>query len=180
MKEEIAKARELKREIFSRQLKHYSKRMGLSQRELAEKTGISQPAIASYQSGKRVARGEYLIRLCDVLNVKPSQLLYSDKKIEQLLKHAVFKKANNIPLTQEETFILGDYPGADCNSISQSNEASICIRSAIMTAANYLEEDQLLLVFSMMTQMVSDPFGVKELLEFKEKHPSINWTYDPF
>jgi DNA-binding XRE family transcriptional regulator len=46
----------------------------LTQRELAEKVGISGPAIAAYETGKAKPRIETLFRLAQALDVEVSEL----------------------------------------------------------------------------------------------------------
>lgn len=51
------------------------KKKGLSQRELAAKTGFSERAIQSWESGKRLPGYDGLLALADVLNVSTDWLL---------------------------------------------------------------------------------------------------------
>lgn len=48
---------------------------GLSQSALAKRVGVTQQAIAQYESGKRTPTGDVLVRLAQVLGVSSSYLL---------------------------------------------------------------------------------------------------------
>ena len=43
---------------------------GMSQAELAAKAGVSAPAIAGFETGKRDIRASTIVKLCDALGVK--------------------------------------------------------------------------------------------------------------
>ncbi|MBW3068171.1 Cro/Cl family transcriptional regulator [Actinomyces sp. 432] len=53
---------------------------GLSQRELADRTGVSQPLIAAIESGARRASRSTLQRLTQALQVRPSDLLHAARQ----------------------------------------------------------------------------------------------------
>lgn len=56
-------------------LKEWRERRGLSQRKLAELSGVHYVSIAKIETGKLDPRVSTLLRLCDVLKVTPTQLL---------------------------------------------------------------------------------------------------------
>lgn len=56
------------------QLAYYRQKMGLSQRELAARTGLSPGAICLYEQGKRLPSIPALFRLSVALNVSVSDL----------------------------------------------------------------------------------------------------------
>jgi len=51
---------------------------GLSQAELAEKTGVSQPTVANWESGSHIPRRATLERIAQALSVEPVWLLSGD------------------------------------------------------------------------------------------------------
>lgn len=56
---------------------------GMTQQQLADKIGVSQPRVAAFETGQRSVGGMSLdvaIRICDALHVKnPRKLLEEDK-----------------------------------------------------------------------------------------------------
>lgn len=59
---------------------------GMTQQQLADKVGVSQPRVAAFETGQRSAGGMSLavaIRICDALKVRnPRKLLDSDPDSE--------------------------------------------------------------------------------------------------
>lgn len=57
---------------------------GMTQQQLADKVGVSQPRVAAFETGQRSAGGMSLavaVRICDALHVKnPRKLLDSDSE----------------------------------------------------------------------------------------------------
>ena len=47
---------------------------GISQKELAEKVGLTESAMSRYVNGSRIPRGEYLISIAKALKVKVEEL----------------------------------------------------------------------------------------------------------
>lgn len=58
-----------------RRLKEVREDRGLSQSELARRAGVTQQAIAQYESGTRAPSGEALVSLSLALGVSPAYLL---------------------------------------------------------------------------------------------------------
>ena len=46
---------------------------GLTQKEIAERVGTSQPHISSWLSGQRIPSSKNLVKLCQVLNKTPME-----------------------------------------------------------------------------------------------------------
>lgn len=63
------------REILRNNLEYYIGRSGLSQKNLAEKIGVSKGAITNWLNGSNSPNIEVLARLCQVLDVKMSDML---------------------------------------------------------------------------------------------------------
>lgn len=57
------------------QLKEWRERRGLSQRRLAELSGVHYVSIAKIETGQLDPRVSTLLKLCEVLRVTPSELL---------------------------------------------------------------------------------------------------------
>ena len=55
-------------------LPYWRNKRNLTQRELAEKVGITGPAIAAYETGKAKPRIEILFRIATVLDVEVTEL----------------------------------------------------------------------------------------------------------
>jgi transcriptional regulator with XRE-family HTH domain len=53
-------------------------RGGMSQEDLARKAGIGRTTIHNIEAGKRIIRLENLVKIADVLGVKPEDLFISD------------------------------------------------------------------------------------------------------
>lgn len=56
-------------------LPYWRHKRNLTQRELAERVGVTGPAIAAYETGKAMPRVEILFRIATVLDVDASVLL---------------------------------------------------------------------------------------------------------
>ena len=60
-------------------LKIYRVKAGLTQEELAEKSGISRVTIALIESGKQqVAKSSTILKLADALKIEPQELLCAE------------------------------------------------------------------------------------------------------
>ena len=51
--------------------------VGLTQRELAERVGVSQPTVSDWVNGEKIPTGDNVPRLAAALGVRPSELLAS-------------------------------------------------------------------------------------------------------
>ncbi|WP_455407337.1 helix-turn-helix domain-containing protein [Rhodopseudomonas parapalustris] len=49
--------------------------LGISQRELAKKSGLTSPAVCQYESGKRVPDLKSFVAICKTLGVKTDKFL---------------------------------------------------------------------------------------------------------
>lgn len=65
------------KKIFGENVKHYRKKMGLSQEELAEKLGISPNHMSVIERGDKFVSCKLLEKLISVFNVTPSALFYA-------------------------------------------------------------------------------------------------------
>ena len=67
-------------EIIGERITKYRKREKLSQMQLSEKMDLSVTAISNLERGKNNLSYSTLIRLCDVLDICPCQLLCGARK----------------------------------------------------------------------------------------------------
>lgn len=94
---------------FSKRLKELRKKARLTQVEIAEKLGISQPAYASWERGTKKPTQENLVRLAQVLNVTIDYLIgnseeeITNKDLEDI--EILFRK-NSEGLTDDEKSIF--------------------------------------------------------------------------
>ena len=63
---------------FAKNLVYLRKQKDFSQRELAEKVGVTQVAISQYESGESVPRINIAIKLADVFGVTCEELCGKD------------------------------------------------------------------------------------------------------
>ena len=94
---------------FSERLKESRKKARLTQVEIAEKLGISQPAYASWERGAKKPTQENLVKLAQVLNVTIDYLVgnsddeIANKELEDI--EILFRK-NSESLTDDEKVIF--------------------------------------------------------------------------
>ena len=60
------------------------KQLGLTMKELASKIGAVKSNIAIWEGGGSTPKGEYLVVLCEALNVHPIDFFEIEKNEEQL------------------------------------------------------------------------------------------------
>ena len=64
--------------IFQVRLKEQRKLYGMTQREMAEKLGISQPSYIRYEQGTAEPSQENLVKIADIFDVSTDYLLGRD------------------------------------------------------------------------------------------------------
>lgn len=65
----------MKKYEIGKRIRKYRKERGLSQRQLADKIGVSNGRVSNWEQGLNRPDADILAKLCDVLNVSPSLLL---------------------------------------------------------------------------------------------------------
>ncbi len=65
-------------EVVSRNLSYYREKRGWTKTELAEKVGVTLPALLNWENGTSMPQHEKIDLLCDVLNITRPQLLLDD------------------------------------------------------------------------------------------------------
>ena len=88
---------------FSERLKKLRKDAGLTQVDVAEKLGISQPAYASWERGIKKPTQDNLVKIAQVLNVSVDYLVGNlEEKSDALDNIELFFRMNSKGLTEEE------------------------------------------------------------------------------
>ena len=92
---------------FSERLKTLRKEAGLTQVDVAEKLGISQPAYASWERGIKKPTQENLVKISKILNVSVDYLVgNSDNTEDELDNIELLFRMNSKGLTDEEKEIF--------------------------------------------------------------------------
>lgn len=92
---------------FSERLKDLRKQAELTQVDVAEKLGISQPAYASWERGVKKPTQENLVKIAQILNVSIDYLVgNSDEKSDELDNIELLFRMNSKGLTEEEKEIF--------------------------------------------------------------------------
>lgn len=94
---------------FSERLKNLRKEAGLTQVDVAEKLGISQPAYASWERGVKKPTQDNLVKIAQVLNVSIDYLVgNSDENLkeDELDNVELLFRMNSNGLTEEEKAIF--------------------------------------------------------------------------
>ena len=92
---------------FSERLKKLRKQAQLTQVDVAEKLGISQPAYASWERGVKKPTQENLVKIAQVLNVSVDYLVRNSEEISDELENIeLLFRMNSKGLTDEEKEIF--------------------------------------------------------------------------
>lgn len=92
---------------FSERLKDLRKQAGLTQVDVAEKLGISQPAYASWERSVKKPTQENLVKIAQILNVSVDYLVgNSEEKVDELDNIELLFRMNSKGLTDEERVIF--------------------------------------------------------------------------
>ncbi|MDD3926845.1 MAG: helix-turn-helix transcriptional regulator [bacterium] len=66
-------------DVLGRNMRHYRRRLDLSQDELADKALLHRSYVGAVERGKRNICMANLVRIAEALEVEPCQLLMSDR-----------------------------------------------------------------------------------------------------
>ncbi len=92
---------------FSERLKDLRKQAGLTQVDVAEKLGISQPAYASWERGLKKPTQENLVKIAQILNVSVDYLVgNSEETTDKLDNIELLFRMNSKGLTDEEKAVF--------------------------------------------------------------------------
>ena len=92
---------------FSERLKDLRKQAGLTQVDVAERLGISQPAYASWERGVKKPTQENLVKIAQTLNVSVDYLVgNSEEKTDELDNIELLFRMNSKGLKKEEKAVF--------------------------------------------------------------------------
>lgn len=92
---------------FSERLKESRKQARLTQVEIAEVLGISQPAYASWERGTKKPTQENLVKIAQILNVSVDYLVgNSEEKADELDNIELLFRMNSKGLTEAEKAVF--------------------------------------------------------------------------
>ena len=92
---------------FSERLKSLRKQAGLTQVDVAEELGSSQPAYASWERGTKKPTQDNLVKIAQILNVSVDYLVgNSEEKADELDNIELLFRMNSKGLTDEEKDIF--------------------------------------------------------------------------
>ncbi len=92
---------------FSERLKDLRKQVGLTQVDVAEKLGISQPAYASWERGVKKPTQENLVKIAQILNVSVDYLVGNSEEItDELDNIELLFRMNSKGLNEEEKTVF--------------------------------------------------------------------------
>lgn len=91
---------------FSERLKDLRKQAGLTQVDVAEKLGISQPAYASWERGVKKPTQENLVKIAQILNVSVDYLVGNEEKSDELDNIELLFRMNSKGLTESEKTVF--------------------------------------------------------------------------
>ncbi|WP_302546305.1 helix-turn-helix domain-containing protein [Streptococcus vestibularis] len=92
---------------FSERLKDLRKQTGLTQVDVAEKLGISQPAYASWERGVKKPTQDNLVKIAQILNVSVDYLVgNSEENLDELDNIELLFRMNSKGLTDSEKAIF--------------------------------------------------------------------------
>jgi len=87
--------------MFSKNLKYYRLKKGMTKKDLAELVNITPMAISNYENGKRKPDMELMKKMAMVLGVRVSDfLVIRNEKL--LFRHGEFRKNSLLSITQQE------------------------------------------------------------------------------
>lgn len=72
------------------------KQMNMTQKQLAEATGITESAISRYVKGDRIPRGVNLIKIAQALKTTPESLIDEETNDIETIKALIARNAGNL------------------------------------------------------------------------------------
>ena len=109
------------------QIRTIRKKKGLTQKQLAELTGLLEPTIRKYESGKVQPKSDNLNKIASALEVHPSQLdsrlLWNDQHdVKQLSEDAVLWEAIIARYGEEPASTMNDFLSLNPEGQKQASE----------------------------------------------------------
>lgn len=104
-------------------IRHARKEAGLNQADLAVRVGVSQPAVANWESGVHDPRRVMLAKIADVLRVSPEWLAGGDRSAVETDKQPAAaylrRPLRHVPvIALDDALRLMSEPGADPHSLA--------------------------------------------------------------
>jgi transcriptional regulator with XRE-family HTH domain len=96
-------------EAIAQRLVRLRKKAGITQAQMAEKLGLSQPVVSDYERGASRLHGELILKVAEILNVSADELLGRETnkpkarppgKVQQ-----VFEEVSNLPRRQQDKVV---------------------------------------------------------------------------
>ena len=87
--------------MFSKNLKYYRLKKGMTKKELANRVDISSMAISNYENGKRKPDMELMKKIAAVLGVRVSDFL-TVRNEKLVFCHGEFRKNSSLSIAQQE------------------------------------------------------------------------------
>jgi len=72
---EVARARQASEESFGERIARLRREKGLTQEDLAERLGVTQPVVSDYERGRLRLHGELIVQLAAILGVSADEIL---------------------------------------------------------------------------------------------------------
>lgn len=98
------------KKIVSEKIFELLKQKDMSQKEFSERTGISQSTISDWKRKKTNPAADKILKICEVLQVSPSELLEEDE-IEANKK----RSGDYVLFSKDERFLVESYRNLEQN-----------------------------------------------------------------
>lgn len=96
-------------ETIAQRLVRLRKQAGLSQMQMAEKLGISQPVVSDYERGASRLHGELILKVAEILNVTADELLGKESLPKQPRAtgkvQKLFEEVSALPRRQQDKVV---------------------------------------------------------------------------
>ena len=133
---------EIKRKTFAERLKYFRNNAGLTQQQLADKSGIGKSVIARYETGGAMPRPKTVEKLAAALDVSPYALDHNMPGSEKYFDVAMFRKHGVIIHRPAQAVYKLSFPGSseilltadDCDTLTEN-----CIAEANKAFKNITE-----------------------------------------
>lgn len=92
--------------MVGKRIKEYRLKSNMTQLMLAEKTGLCEDAIYSYENGKMIPGSEAIVLISNALNISPDMLLcdYLSKSTE-IKGNSIMNRLNSLPLSEQKRLL---------------------------------------------------------------------------
>lgn len=80
--------KDMTRQAVMQNIKKYRERIGLSQRQLADKLGFDASTVAYWETGRGAPNADTIVELCTLFGVKPSVMMGVEKDFNDMQEKA--------------------------------------------------------------------------------------------